>query len=65
MPGRNKKGRLDQGPRTGKGVGACGTKEEVVQEDVGTTSVEGVGIGRRGGGRGRCSGGGRGRGRRQ
>ena len=61
MPGRNKKGRLDQGPRTGKGVGACGTKEEVVQEDVGTTSVDGVG--RRGGGKGRGSG--RGRGRRQ
>ena len=65
MPGRNKKGRLGQGLRTGRGVGACTTKEEAVQEGAGTTSVEGVGIGRRGGGKGRCSGGGRGRGRRQ
>ena len=47
MPGRNKKSRLGQGSRTGRGVG------------VGTTSVDGVG--RRGGGKGLCSGDGRGR----
>ena len=61
MPGRNKKGRLGQGPRTGRGVGACTTKKETVREDADTTSVDGVGVGRRGGGKGRCSGGGRGR----
>ena len=61
MPGRNKKGRLGQGPRTGRSVGACTTKEETVQEGADTTSVGGVGIGKRGGGKGRCSGGGRGR----
>ena len=61
MPGRNKKGRLSQGSRTGRGIGACITKEETVQEGAGTTSVDGVGVGRRGGGKGRCSGGGRGR----
>ena len=61
MPGKNKKGRLGQGPRTGRGVDACITKEESVQENAGTTSVDDVGVGRRGGGKGRCSGGGRGR----
>ena len=61
MPGRNKKSRLGQGPRTGRGVGACPTKEEAVQEDAGTTSVNSVDVGRRGGRKGRCSGGGRGR----
>ena len=61
MPGRNKKGRLGQRARTDRGVGAGTTKEESVQEGAGTTSVDSVGIGRRGGGKGRCSGGGRGR----
>jgi len=61
MPGRNKKGRLGQGSRMGRGTGAGTTKEEAVQEGAGTTSVDGVGVGRRGGGKGRCSGGGRGR----
>ncbi len=65
MPGRNKKGSLGQGPRKGRGVGACTTKEEAVQEGASATSVEGVSNGRRGGGKGRCSGGGHGRGRRQ
>ena len=61
MPGRNKKGRSGQRPRTGRSVSVCTTKKEGVQEGAGTTSVDGVGVGRRGGGKGRCSGGGRGR----
>ena len=61
MPGRNKKGRLGQGPRTGRGAGSCTTKQETVQEGADTIPVDSVGVGRHGGGKGRCSGGGRGR----
>jgi len=56
MPGRNKKGSSGQRPGTGRIVGVC-----TANEGADMTSVDSVGVGRRGGGKGRCSGGGRGR----